>query len=58
MNSFVLMRSLIFVHRAGLASRAAGEAVASALRGRVRAARVDADARGSDHQPLWVDMDL
>ena len=27
-------------------------------RGRVQSARIDADATGSDHQPLWVDMDL
>jgi len=32
--------------------------VSAALAGRVRSARVDRDAEGSDHQPLWVDMDL
>ena len=32
--------------------------VSTALAGRVRSAQVDRDAAGSDHQPLWVDMDL
>jgi hypothetical protein len=32
--------------------------VSAALAGRVQAARIDANASGSDHQPLWVDMDL
>ena len=32
--------------------------VSAALAGRVQAARIDANAAGSDHQPLWVDMDL
>ncbi len=32
--------------------------VSSALAGRVRSCRVDADAAGSDHQPLWIEMDL
>ena len=32
--------------------------VSSALANRVRSCRIDADAVGSDHQPLWVDMDL
>lgn len=32
--------------------------VSSALANRVRACRVDADTGGSDHQPLWVEMDL
>ena len=32
--------------------------VSSALASRVRACRVDADAVGSDHQPLWVEMDF
>jgi exonuclease III len=32
--------------------------VSAALAGRVRAARIDANASGSDHQPLWVEMDL
>ena len=32
--------------------------VSAALAGRVQAARIDANAAGSDHQPLWVDIDL
>jgi endonuclease/exonuclease/phosphatase family metal-dependent hydrolase len=32
--------------------------VSSALARRVLACRIDADAVGSDHQPLWVEMDL
>lgn len=32
--------------------------VSAAFASRVQAARIDADASGSDHQPLWVDMDL
>jgi endonuclease/exonuclease/phosphatase family metal-dependent hydrolase len=32
--------------------------VSSSLAARVRSARIDADAQGSDHQPLWVEMDL
>lgn len=32
--------------------------VSSSLAGRVRAARVDAAATGSDHYPLWIEMDL
>ncbi|TMG80128.1 MAG: hydrolase [Betaproteobacteria bacterium] len=32
--------------------------VSAALADRVRSACVDADATGSDHQPLWVDMDI
>jgi endonuclease/exonuclease/phosphatase family metal-dependent hydrolase len=32
--------------------------VSAALASRVQAARIDASASGSDHQPLWVDMDL
>ncbi len=32
--------------------------VSAALAGRVRSAWVDRDAEGSDHQPLWVEMDL
>ena len=32
--------------------------VGAALSERVRAARVDRDAQGSDHQPLWVEIDL
>jgi len=32
--------------------------VSASLAGNVRAARVDAAAQGSDHQPLWVDLDF
>ena len=32
--------------------------VSSALASRIRVARIDADATGSDHYPLWVEMDL
>jgi endonuclease/exonuclease/phosphatase family metal-dependent hydrolase len=32
--------------------------VSSALASRVRSCRVDTEAVGSDHQPLWVDMDV
>jgi endonuclease/exonuclease/phosphatase family metal-dependent hydrolase len=32
--------------------------VSSALAPRVHAARIDDTATGSDHQPLWVEMDL
>ena len=32
--------------------------VSAALAHRVRSSRIDAGATGSDHQPLWVDMDL
>ena len=32
--------------------------VSSALASTIRSARVDAAANGSDHQPLWVEMDL
>jgi endonuclease/exonuclease/phosphatase family metal-dependent hydrolase len=32
--------------------------VSTALAGRVRAARIDTGAVGSDHQPIWVEMDL
>jgi endonuclease/exonuclease/phosphatase family metal-dependent hydrolase len=32
--------------------------VSAALASRVQAARIDASATGSDHQPLWMDMDL
>ena len=32
--------------------------VSSPLASRVRSAWIDADAAGSDHQPLWVDLDL
>ena len=30
----------------------------SSLKDRIRAVRIDSDAVGSDHQPLWVDFDL
>lgn len=32
--------------------------VSSSLKDRVTAARVDTDATGSDHRPVWVDIDL
>jgi endonuclease/exonuclease/phosphatase family metal-dependent hydrolase len=32
--------------------------VSDALAPRVRSAQIDASAQGSDHQPLWVDIDL
>ncbi|MEO6748807.1 MAG: endonuclease, partial [Casimicrobiaceae bacterium] len=32
--------------------------VSAPLAPRVRAARIDAGATGSDHQPLWVEIDL
>ena len=32
--------------------------VSAALASRVKAACIDVDATGSDHQPLWVEMDL
>jgi endonuclease/exonuclease/phosphatase family metal-dependent hydrolase len=32
--------------------------VSSALASRIKSARIDTDATGSDHQPLWVEMDL
>jgi endonuclease/exonuclease/phosphatase family metal-dependent hydrolase len=32
--------------------------VSAELAGRVQAARIDTAASGSDHQPLWVDIDL
>ena len=32
--------------------------VSSALASRVRSCRIDADTVGSDHQPVWVDMDF
>jgi endonuclease/exonuclease/phosphatase family metal-dependent hydrolase len=32
--------------------------VSASLAGRVKAARIDADATGSDHYPLWIEMDL
>lgn len=32
--------------------------ISPALRDRVRSARVDADATGSDHLPLWIEIDL
>ena len=32
--------------------------VSAALAGRVKTARIEVEASGSDHQPLWVEMDL
>ena len=32
--------------------------VSAGLRDRIRAVRVDADADGSDHQPVWMEIDL
>ena len=32
--------------------------VSAGLKDRIRAARVDVDATGSDHQPVWVEIDL
>jgi endonuclease/exonuclease/phosphatase family metal-dependent hydrolase len=32
--------------------------VSASLRGAVSAARIDTEAAGSDHQPLWVEIDL
>ena len=32
--------------------------VSAGLKDRIRSARVDADAAGSDHQPVWVEIDL
>ncbi len=32
--------------------------VSASLSGAVSAARIDTEAAGSDHQPLWVDIDL
>ena len=32
--------------------------VSARLRGRITAARIDSEAPGSDHQPIWVDIDL
>ena len=32
--------------------------VSARLRDRIRSVRVDADAAGSDHQPVWVEIDL
>ena len=32
--------------------------VSASLAARVRSCRIDAEASGSDHQPLWVEMDL
>ena len=32
--------------------------VSADLAGRVRAARIDNDAQGSDHQPVWVELEL
>jgi endonuclease/exonuclease/phosphatase family metal-dependent hydrolase len=32
--------------------------VSSALAGRIRSCRIDADAVGSDHQPVWAELDF
>ena len=32
--------------------------VSAGLRDRIRAVRIDADADGSDHQPVWMEIDL
>jgi len=32
--------------------------VSASLAGRVKSCRIDLEAKGSDHQPLWVEMDL
>ena len=32
--------------------------VSPSMAGRVRSSHVDMDAAGSDHQPVWVDIDL
>ena len=32
--------------------------VSAGLRNRIRSVRVDSDAAGSDHQPVWVEIDL
>ena len=32
--------------------------VSAGLKGRIRAVRVDSDAVGSDHQPVWMEIDL
>ncbi len=32
--------------------------VSADLAGRVCAARIDDDAQGSDHQPVWVELEL
>ena len=32
--------------------------VSASLRSRIRTARIDASAQGSDHQPVWVEIDL
>ncbi|MDD9980314.1 MAG: hypothetical protein OXU81_02975 [Gammaproteobacteria bacterium] len=32
--------------------------VSAGLKDRIRTVRVDSDAVGSDHQPVWMDIDL
>ena len=32
--------------------------VSAGLKDRIRSVRVDSDADGSDHQPVWLDIDL
>ena len=32
--------------------------VSAGLAGRVRGARIDNDAQGSDHQPVWVELEM
>ena len=32
--------------------------VSAGMKNRIRAARVDGDATGSDHQPVWIEIDL
>jgi len=32
--------------------------VSAMLRDRIRSVRIDSEARGSDHQPVWMEMDL
>ncbi len=32
--------------------------VSASIAGQIRSCRIDADALGSDHQPLWIDFDL
>ncbi len=32
--------------------------VSAALAGRITAAGIDTEAAGSDHQPIWVEIDL
>jgi exonuclease III len=32
--------------------------VSAGLAGRVRGARIDSEAQGSDHQPVWAELEL